>query len=90
MQKLGWKDNAPTNIADHNDQTRDLGDWHGFVFDGIKRARQQAWENSSKNRPNYEGVERGVDEATARKLYQKLAQTFPMKAGALHTILADG
>eukprot|EP00972_Heterocapsa_arctica_P052461 7717547-Heterocapsa_arctica.AAC.1 len=25
MQKLGWKDNTPTNITDHNTQTRDLG-----------------------------------------------------------------
>eukprot|EP00972_Heterocapsa_arctica_P006957 1018827-Heterocapsa_arctica.AAC.1 len=27
---------------------------------------------------------------TTRKCYQKLAQKEPMKAGALHTILADG
>eukprot|EP00972_Heterocapsa_arctica_P063671 9396114-Heterocapsa_arctica.AAC.1 len=90
MQKLGWKDNTPTNITDHKDQTRDLGDWHDFVYDGIKRARQKAWEKSAKNRPNYKGVERGVDEATTRKFYQKLAQQNLMKAGALHTILADG
>eukprot|EP00972_Heterocapsa_arctica_P038012 5594562-Heterocapsa_arctica.AAC.1 len=43
-----------------------------------------------EHRPNYKGVKRGVDEATTRKFYQKLAQTSPMKAGALHTILADG
>eukprot|EP00972_Heterocapsa_arctica_P065812 9713538-Heterocapsa_arctica.AAC.1 len=43
-----------------------------------------------ENRPNYKGVERGVVEATTRKLYQTLAQKYPMKAGALHTILADG
>eukprot|EP00972_Heterocapsa_arctica_P017231 2546324-Heterocapsa_arctica.AAC.1 len=42
------------------------------------------------NRPNYKGVGRGVDEHTTRKLYQKLVQKDPMKAGALHTILADG
>eukprot|EP00972_Heterocapsa_arctica_P065755 9706034-Heterocapsa_arctica.AAC.1 len=45
---------------------------------------------SAENRPNYKGVERGVDEATTRKLYQKLAQIYPMKAGALHAVLADG
>eukprot|EP00972_Heterocapsa_arctica_P107187 15791359-Heterocapsa_arctica.AAC.1 len=77
MLKLGWKDNTPTNITDHNNQTRDLDDRHDFVYDGIKRARQQAWE---KNRPNYKGVEIRVDEATTRKLYQKLAQQDPMKA----------
>eukprot|EP00972_Heterocapsa_arctica_P072027 10637814-Heterocapsa_arctica.AAC.1 len=90
MQKLGWKDNTPTNITDHNNQTRDLGEWHDFVYDGMKRTRQQAWDKSVKHRPNYKGMETGVDEATARKLYMKLAQKDPMKAGALHTILADG
>eukprot|EP00972_Heterocapsa_arctica_P094346 13913127-Heterocapsa_arctica.AAC.1 len=44
----------------------------------------------AKNRPNYKGVERGADEHTNRKYYQKLAQKEPLKAGALHTILADG
>eukprot|EP00972_Heterocapsa_arctica_P054552 8037387-Heterocapsa_arctica.AAC.1 len=68
MQKLGWKDNTPTNITDHTDQNRGLGGLHDFVHDGVKRAIQQAWEKSAKNRPNYKGVERGVDEATTRKL----------------------
>eukprot|EP00972_Heterocapsa_arctica_P077737 11466663-Heterocapsa_arctica.AAC.1 len=90
MQKLGWKDNTSTNITDHKNQARDLDEWHDFVYDAIKRARQQAWENSARNRPNYKGVGRGVDEATARKFYQKLVQQDPMKAGALRTILADG
>eukprot|EP00972_Heterocapsa_arctica_P008918 1308672-Heterocapsa_arctica.AAC.1 len=36
------------------------------------------------------GLERGVDEATTRKFYQKLAQNDPMTAGAMRTILADG
>eukprot|EP00972_Heterocapsa_arctica_P032706 4818125-Heterocapsa_arctica.AAC.1 len=91
MLKLGWKDNTPTNITDHKNQTRDPDDWHDSIYDGIKRARQQAWENNAKNIPNYKGVERGVDEATTRKLYQnKLAQKDPMNAGALHTVLADG
>ncbi len=31
-----------------------------------------------------------MDEATTRKYYNKLAQKDPRKAGALHTILADG
>eukprot|EP00972_Heterocapsa_arctica_P015558 2290576-Heterocapsa_arctica.AAC.1 len=90
MLKLGWKDNKPTNITDHKGQTRELDDWHDVVYDGIKRARQQAWETSAKNRPNYKGVEKGVDEATTRKFYQKLVQKDPTKARALHTILADG
>eukprot|EP00972_Heterocapsa_arctica_P039448 5809727-Heterocapsa_arctica.AAC.1 len=90
MLKLGWKDKTPTNITDHKNQTRVLEDWHDFVDDGIKRARQQAWEKSAKNIPNYKGVGRGVDKATTRKLDQKLAQKDPMKAGALRTILADG
>eukprot|EP00972_Heterocapsa_arctica_P016505 2436096-Heterocapsa_arctica.AAC.1 len=46
MQKLGWKDNTPTNITDRNNQTRGLGEWHDFFDYGIKRARQQAWEKS--------------------------------------------
>jgi hypothetical protein len=71
VQKLGWKDNTPTNFTDHNEQTRELDDWHDFVYDGIKRARQQAWEKSARNRPNYKGVEKGVDEATTRALYKK-------------------
>eukprot|EP00972_Heterocapsa_arctica_P041137 6064004-Heterocapsa_arctica.AAC.1 len=90
MQKLGWTDNTPTNITDHKHQTRNLDEWQSFVYDGIKKARQQAWENSANNRPNYKGVGRGVDEHTSRKYYQKLVQTYPMKAGALRTILADG
>eukprot|EP00972_Heterocapsa_arctica_P101581 14967096-Heterocapsa_arctica.AAC.1 len=90
MLKLGWKDNTPTNIIDHKNQSRDLGDWHDFVYDGIERARQQAWEKSATDRPNCKGVETGVDEATTRKVYQQLAQKNTMKAGALHTILDDG
>eukprot|EP00972_Heterocapsa_arctica_P017203 2542658-Heterocapsa_arctica.AAC.1 len=60
------------------------------MYDGIKRSRQQACDKSAKNRPTYTGVERGVNEATTRKQYQQLVQNDPMKAGALHTILADG
>eukprot|EP00972_Heterocapsa_arctica_P088378 13030922-Heterocapsa_arctica.AAC.1 len=72
MQKLGWTDNTPTNITDHKNQTRNLEEWQYFVYGGIKRPRQQAWEKSAKNRPNDKGVERGVDEHTSRKYYQKL------------------
>eukprot|EP00972_Heterocapsa_arctica_P049569 7296315-Heterocapsa_arctica.AAC.1 len=90
MKRLGWTDNTPTNITDHNNQTRNLDDWQEFVDGGIKRARQQSWEMCDNNRPNYKGVERGVDEHTTRKCYQQLFQKEPMKAGALHTILADG
>eukprot|EP00972_Heterocapsa_arctica_P071418 10551172-Heterocapsa_arctica.AAC.1 len=89
MRQLGWTDNSPTNITDHKNQTRNLDDWQSMIYDGIKRARQQSWEKCAKNRPNYKGVERGVDEHTTRKLYQKLVQKEPMKAGALHSILAD-
>eukprot|EP00972_Heterocapsa_arctica_P072018 10636698-Heterocapsa_arctica.AAC.1 len=70
--------------------TRDIDDWQRLVYDGINRARQQAWEKSAMNTHNYKGVERGVDEATATTHYLKLAQQEPMKAGALHTINADG
>jgi hypothetical protein len=87
---LGWKDNSPPNITDHNGITRDLKDWHDFVHEGIKRARQLAWMKNAKTRQKYKGIERGVDEATTRKHYLKLSQNDPMKAGALHTILADG
>eukprot|EP00972_Heterocapsa_arctica_P029349 4319959-Heterocapsa_arctica.AAC.1 len=80
MLKLGWKDNTPTNLTDHKNQNRDLQYLHDFVYDGIERTRQQAWAKSANNRPNCEGVERGVDEATTRKLYQKLAQQYPMNA----------
>eukprot|EP00972_Heterocapsa_arctica_P066096 9751212-Heterocapsa_arctica.AAC.1 len=59
-------------------------------MDSREPDRQQAWEHSARNRPNYKGVEKGADEHTTRKFYQKLVQKHPMKAGALHTILADG
>eukprot|EP00972_Heterocapsa_arctica_P086730 12786273-Heterocapsa_arctica.AAC.1 len=72
MKQLGWTDNAPTNITDHKNQTRNLDDWREFVYDGIKRARQQSLDKCAKNRPNYTGVDRGVDEHTTRKFYQKL------------------
>ena len=49
-----------------------------------------AWLKSAKGRHNYKGVKIGVDEDTTRKHYIKLSQSDPMKAGALHTILADG
>eukprot|EP00972_Heterocapsa_arctica_P038007 5593788-Heterocapsa_arctica.AAC.1 len=62
MKQLGWTDNSPTNIADHHKQIRHLDEWQEFVYYGIKRARQQSWENCAKNRPNYKGVEKGVDE----------------------------
>eukprot|EP00972_Heterocapsa_arctica_P060907 8983237-Heterocapsa_arctica.AAC.1 len=81
MQKLGWTDKTPTNITYHKNQTRHLDEWQYVVYDGIKRARQQAFEKSAKNRPNYKGVERGVDEHTSKKYYQKLVQKEPMKAG---------
>eukprot|EP00972_Heterocapsa_arctica_P058827 8670207-Heterocapsa_arctica.AAC.2 len=90
VQKLGWKDNTPTNFTDHNGVTRELDEWHDFVYDGTKRARQQAWEKSAKNRPNYKGLEKGVDEATTIFFYKQLSHTYVMNAGALHTILADG
>eukprot|EP00972_Heterocapsa_arctica_P046022 6789968-Heterocapsa_arctica.AAC.1 len=67
MFKLEWQDNTPTNITDHKGQTRHFEDWHYFVYDDIKRARQQAWAKSANNILNYKGFERGVDEATTRK-----------------------
>eukprot|EP00972_Heterocapsa_arctica_P062665 9241775-Heterocapsa_arctica.AAC.1 len=70
--------------------TRDLDEWQSFVYDRIKRARQQAWEKSARHIHNYKGVDRGVDEATTRNYYLKLAQKEPIKTGALHTIIADG
>eukprot|EP00972_Heterocapsa_arctica_P060049 8857064-Heterocapsa_arctica.AAC.1 len=81
MQKLGWTDNTPTDMTYHKNQTRNFDELQDFVYDGIKRARQQAWDKSAKNRPNYKGVERGVDELASRKYYQKLVQKEPMKAG---------
>eukprot|EP00972_Heterocapsa_arctica_P024081 3548364-Heterocapsa_arctica.AAC.1 len=72
MAKLGWKYHTSTNITDHNGKTWDLDDWHDFVYDGIKRARQQVWENSAKHIPNYKGVDKGVDEDTTRALYKKM------------------
>eukprot|EP00972_Heterocapsa_arctica_P093627 13810563-Heterocapsa_arctica.AAC.1 len=53
IKQLGWTDNSPTNITDHRGQTRDLNDWQELVYDGIKRARQQAWEKCAKDKPNY-------------------------------------
>eukprot|EP00972_Heterocapsa_arctica_P104093 15340419-Heterocapsa_arctica.AAC.1 len=51
----GWIDNTPTNITDPTGQTREISDWPSFVRDGIKRARQLAWEKAAKSRPNYKG-----------------------------------
>eukprot|EP00972_Heterocapsa_arctica_P020548 3029730-Heterocapsa_arctica.AAC.1 len=53
-----------------------------FVRDGINRARQLAREKAAKIIPNYDGVEKGVDDF--------LAQKRPLNAGALHTIITDG
>eukprot|EP00972_Heterocapsa_arctica_P025261 3721167-Heterocapsa_arctica.AAC.1 len=90
MKELGWVDNTPTNITDHNNITRELSEWPSCVKDGTNRARQLAWEKAAKSRPMYNGVEKGMDEFTTRKLYNYLAQKQPMNAGALHTIITDG
>eukprot|EP00972_Heterocapsa_arctica_P105080 15483128-Heterocapsa_arctica.AAC.1 len=66
--------------------TRELDDWQSFVYDGIKRARQQAWAKRARNKHNYKGIDGEVGEATTRNYYFKFAQTEPMKPGALHTI----
>eukprot|EP00972_Heterocapsa_arctica_P099986 14744727-Heterocapsa_arctica.AAC.1 len=70
--------------------TRELDEWQSFVYDVIKRSRRQAWGRSARNRHTYKGIDRGIDEATTRQFDLKLAQTEPMKARALHTIIADG
>eukprot|EP00972_Heterocapsa_arctica_P002104 300580-Heterocapsa_arctica.AAC.1 len=72
MKQLGRTDNTATNITDRNNNNRNLDDWREFVYDGLKRARQHSWDKCAKNRPNYKGVERGVDEHTTRKFYQTL------------------
>eukprot|EP00972_Heterocapsa_arctica_P049468 7281297-Heterocapsa_arctica.AAC.1 len=59
MKDIGWIDNTPTNITDHEGVNRDLQDWQSFVKDGIDRARQLAWEKAAKSRDNYKGVEGG-------------------------------
>eukprot|EP00972_Heterocapsa_arctica_P092000 13567066-Heterocapsa_arctica.AAC.1 len=82
MKQLNWMDNSPTNITDQMGVTREIDDWQSLVDDGIRIARQQAWENSTRNRHNYKGMERGVNEATTRKHYLKLAPKEPMRAGA--------
>eukprot|EP00972_Heterocapsa_arctica_P105641 15563826-Heterocapsa_arctica.AAC.1 len=53
VKQLNWIDNNPTNITDHMGATREIDDWQSVVYDGIKRARQQAWEKSARNRHNY-------------------------------------
>eukprot|EP00972_Heterocapsa_arctica_P111434 16405680-Heterocapsa_arctica.AAC.1 len=40
IKDLGWIDNTPTNITDHNDITRELSEWPRFVRDGTNKARQ--------------------------------------------------
>eukprot|EP00972_Heterocapsa_arctica_P073032 10787803-Heterocapsa_arctica.AAC.1 len=52
IKDLGWTDNTPTHITDHNDITRELREWPSFVRDGINRAKQLAWEKVAKRRPN--------------------------------------
>eukprot|EP00972_Heterocapsa_arctica_P115554 16448395-Heterocapsa_arctica.AAC.1 len=73
IKHLNWTDNSTTNLTDHMGVTRELDDWQGFVYDGIKRARQQAWEINARNIHNYKGIDRRVDEATTRKYYLELA-----------------
>eukprot|EP00972_Heterocapsa_arctica_P027240 4004563-Heterocapsa_arctica.AAC.1 len=78
------------NLESRMGQTRDISEWASFVKDGIQQARQLAWDKSAKSRPNYNGVEKAVDEFTTRKLYKKLSQKQPMQAGALRSIITDG
>eukprot|EP00972_Heterocapsa_arctica_P076573 11295184-Heterocapsa_arctica.AAC.1 len=85
MTELGWVDNTPTNITDHNEITRELSEWPSVVRDGIGRARQLAWEKAAKSKQHYKGAE-----STTRKLYNKLAQKQPLNAGVLRTIITDG
>eukprot|EP00972_Heterocapsa_arctica_P024763 3653391-Heterocapsa_arctica.AAC.1 len=66
IKQLNWTDNSPTNITDHMGATREIDDWQSLVYDGIKRARQQAWEKSARNRHKDKGMDRGFDEATTR------------------------
>eukprot|EP00972_Heterocapsa_arctica_P012343 1811283-Heterocapsa_arctica.AAC.1 len=33
MKELGWVDNTPTNITDHNNITREINEWPSFVRD---------------------------------------------------------
>eukprot|EP00972_Heterocapsa_arctica_P055161 8136471-Heterocapsa_arctica.AAC.1 len=33
MKELGWVDNTPTNITDHNDITGEISEWPSFVRD---------------------------------------------------------
>eukprot|EP00972_Heterocapsa_arctica_P008810 1293196-Heterocapsa_arctica.AAC.1 len=61
-----------------------------WVCQGRYKQSQLASEKAAKSRPNYKGVEKGVDEFTTRKLYNFLAQKQPMHAGASHTIITDG
>eukprot|EP00972_Heterocapsa_arctica_P048714 7179218-Heterocapsa_arctica.AAC.1 len=61
MKDIGWVDNTPTNITDHERVNRELKDWPSFVKDGIDRSRQLAWEKAAKSITNYKGVEGGVD-----------------------------
>eukprot|EP00972_Heterocapsa_arctica_P109642 16141436-Heterocapsa_arctica.AAC.1 len=90
IKQLNWIDNSPTNITDHMGFTRGIDDWQSLVYDGIKRARHQAWEKSARNIHTSKGMERGVDEVTTSKHYLKPAQKEPITVGALHTIIADG
>eukprot|EP00972_Heterocapsa_arctica_P056806 8385553-Heterocapsa_arctica.AAC.2 len=52
--------------------TRELDDWQSCVYDGLKRARQQAWATSARHRHNYKGIDGGVDEATTRKYKERV------------------
>eukprot|EP00972_Heterocapsa_arctica_P079268 11684188-Heterocapsa_arctica.AAC.1 len=53
VKELNWIDNSPTDITDHMGVTREINDLQSLVYDGIRRARQQAWEKSARNRHNY-------------------------------------
>eukprot|EP00972_Heterocapsa_arctica_P101085 14898887-Heterocapsa_arctica.AAC.1 len=47
MKDIGWVDNTPTNMTDHEGVNRDLNDWPSCVKDGIDRSRQLTWEKAA-------------------------------------------
>ena len=70
--QLGWASEDPDFIKDHEGVEHSTSGWFSMVKAGIARARQVLWMGSVKNRPNYHGLEEGVDEVSFVKYFGRV------------------
>ena len=87
---LGWRTEGHERVVDESGDGHDVVTWHDMVFKAVKRARQVVWDLAAFKRPNYSGVQRGVDERASTAYLKKLFKKDPQRAGALHTVMCDG